>query len=112
MYNYNVYLRIMSAQDLSTLFQLRYKVMGTDLYLKRLEEYMRSCPTCWPTFVKESHYDLRVDVWRMLYRYYNVLGSYTLAFTFELFNRRLWGPYPEWDFCTCIAKGDSQCLRS
>ena len=110
MYNYNVYLRIMAAQDLRILFQLRYRVLGNDYYLKRLEENMRSCPTRCPTFVKENHYVLRVDAWRMLYRFYNVLGRYALAFTFELFNHRLWGPYPEWDFCTCIAKGDSQCL--
>ena len=40
----------------------------------------------------------------MLYRFYNVLGSYALAFTFELFNRRLWGPYPEWDFVLALRR--------
>ena len=107
MLNYNFYLTIMAPQELQVLFILRYRVADTAYYLRRLEQNMRSRPTCWPTYIKQNHYDLRVRVYHMIHRYENILDGYALRFTSELSNHRLRynGQYPEWEFCTCFERG-------
>ena len=77
----------------------------TSYYLKRLEQYMRSCPTCWPTFGKEQHFMSRVEIWHMIHRYNSILESYAVGFTSELLNRRFRVGYPEWDFVTAWKNG-------
>ena len=75
---------------------------------------MFSRPTCYPAYVKDNHFILRVRAWRMIHRYHNILDSYDVVFTSGLQHRRLWfeGQYPEREFCTCFERGGDFCLWS
>ena len=105
----------MLPAGLSALVYLWYRAVDISYYLKRLEQDMRSFPTCFPTFVMGNRYLLRLQVWHMIHRFNAILDAYGVAFTSGLISHRLWcnGQYPEREtYCACFEKGGDFCLWS